>query len=30
MDLEEEHLSEDPEYREYAAKTPYRLVPGIY
>jgi protein-S-isoprenylcysteine O-methyltransferase Ste14 len=30
MDLEEEHLNEDPEYREYAAKTPYRLIPGIY
>jgi protein-S-isoprenylcysteine O-methyltransferase Ste14 len=30
MDLEEEHLSEDPEYREYAAKTHYRLIPGIY
>jgi protein-S-isoprenylcysteine O-methyltransferase Ste14 len=30
MDLEEEHLNEDPEYREYAAKTPYRLIPRIY
>jgi protein-S-isoprenylcysteine O-methyltransferase Ste14 len=30
MDLEEEHLNQDPEYREYAAKTPYRLIPGIY
>jgi protein-S-isoprenylcysteine O-methyltransferase Ste14 len=30
MRLEEEHLNEDPEYREYAAKTHYRLVPGIY
>lgn len=30
MDLEEEHLNEDPEYREYAAKTPYRLLPYIY
>jgi protein-S-isoprenylcysteine O-methyltransferase Ste14 len=30
MDLEEEHLNEDPEYREYAAKTPYRIIPGIY
>jgi protein-S-isoprenylcysteine O-methyltransferase Ste14 len=30
MDLEEEHLNEDPEYRRYAAKTPYRLIPGIY
>ncbi len=30
MRLEEEHLNEDPEYREYAEKTHYRLVPGIY
>jgi protein-S-isoprenylcysteine O-methyltransferase Ste14 len=30
MDLEEEHLNADPEYREYAEKTPYRLVPGLY
>jgi protein-S-isoprenylcysteine O-methyltransferase Ste14 len=30
MDLEEEHLNEDPEYRTYAAKTRYRLFPGIY
>jgi protein-S-isoprenylcysteine O-methyltransferase Ste14 len=30
MDLEEEHLNEDPEYRAYAAKTPYRLIPRIY
>jgi protein-S-isoprenylcysteine O-methyltransferase Ste14 len=30
MDLEEEHLNEDPEYRAYAAKTRYRLIPHIY
>ena len=30
MDLEEEHLTKDPEYRKYLAKTPYRLIPGIY
>ena len=30
MELEEEHLNEDAEYREYAAKTRYRLIPGIY
>ena len=30
MDLEEEHLDEDAEYREYAAKIRYRLIPWIY
>jgi hypothetical protein len=30
MALEEEHLVEDPEYREYLAKTRWRLIPGIY
>ena len=30
INLEEEHLNEDPEYREYAANTPYRLIPRIY
>jgi protein-S-isoprenylcysteine O-methyltransferase Ste14 len=30
MGLEEEHLTQDPEYRAYLAKTPYRLIPGIY
>ena len=30
MDLEEEHLNDDPEYREYAAKIRYRLIPLIY
>lgn len=30
MDLEEEHLNEDPEYRDYCGKTRYRLIPGIY
>jgi len=30
MSLEEEHLTQDPEYRAYLAKTPYRLFPGIY
>jgi len=30
MDLEEEHLTEDAAYREYAAKISYRLIPGIY
>ena len=30
MDLEEEHLNEDAEYRQYAANTHYRLIPGIY
>jgi protein-S-isoprenylcysteine O-methyltransferase Ste14 len=30
MELEEEHLNEDAEYREYAAKTPCRLIPWVY
>jgi protein-S-isoprenylcysteine O-methyltransferase Ste14 len=30
MGLEEEHLTQDPEYRAYLAKTPYRLIPSIY
>ena len=30
MDLEEEHLHEDAEYREYAAKIRYRLIPWVY
>jgi protein-S-isoprenylcysteine O-methyltransferase Ste14 len=30
MSLEEQHLTEDPEYCAYLAKTPYRLFPGIY
>jgi hypothetical protein len=30
MGLEEEHLTQDPEYRAYLAKTPYRLIPGLY
>jgi protein-S-isoprenylcysteine O-methyltransferase Ste14 len=30
MSLEEEHLTQDPEYRAYLAKTRYRLFPGIY
>jgi protein-S-isoprenylcysteine O-methyltransferase Ste14 len=30
MSLEEKHLTQDPEYRAYLAKTPYRLIPGIY
>jgi protein-S-isoprenylcysteine O-methyltransferase Ste14 len=30
MSLEEEHLTQDPEYCAYLAKTPYRLIPGIY
>lgn len=30
MELEEEHLNEDAQYREYAAKTRYRLIPGMY
>jgi protein-S-isoprenylcysteine O-methyltransferase Ste14 len=30
MALEEEHLVEDPEYREYLAQTRWRLIPGIY
>jgi protein-S-isoprenylcysteine O-methyltransferase Ste14 len=30
IDLEEEHLTADPEYRAYLAKTRYRLIPGIY
>jgi protein-S-isoprenylcysteine O-methyltransferase Ste14 len=30
MSLEEEHLTQDPEYRAYLTKTRYRLFPGIY
>jgi protein-S-isoprenylcysteine O-methyltransferase Ste14 len=30
ISLEEEHLIEDPEYRAYVEKTPWRLFPGIY
>jgi protein-S-isoprenylcysteine O-methyltransferase Ste14 len=30
ISLEEEHLTEDPEYRAYLEKTPWRLFPGIY
>jgi protein-S-isoprenylcysteine O-methyltransferase Ste14 len=30
IDLEEKHLSKDPEYHVYLAKTPYRLIPCIY
>lgn len=30
ISLEEEHLVQDPEYRAYLEKTPYRLLPGIY
>jgi protein-S-isoprenylcysteine O-methyltransferase Ste14 len=30
ISLEEEHLMEDPEYRAYVEKTPWRLFPGIY
>jgi protein-S-isoprenylcysteine O-methyltransferase Ste14 len=30
ISLEEEHLTEDPEYRAYVEKTPWRLFPGIY
>jgi protein-S-isoprenylcysteine O-methyltransferase Ste14 len=30
IDLEEKHLSSDPEYKAYLARTPYRLIPAIY
>jgi protein-S-isoprenylcysteine O-methyltransferase Ste14 len=30
MALEEEHLVQDPEYREYLARTRWRLIPGIF
>jgi protein-S-isoprenylcysteine O-methyltransferase Ste14 len=30
IDLEEQLLSQDPEYRAYCAKTRYRLIPFIY
>ena len=30
MALEEEHLVQDPEYREYLERTRWRLMPGIF
>jgi protein-S-isoprenylcysteine O-methyltransferase Ste14 len=30
ISLEEEHLTLDPEYRAYLAKTPWRLFPHLY
>jgi protein-S-isoprenylcysteine O-methyltransferase Ste14 len=30
INLEEKHLSKDPEYQRYVARTRYRLIPGIY
>ena len=28
--LEEELLTQDPEYRAYCQKTPYKLIPGLF